>query len=95
MLIPANAQKNPLVVNGRPYGGPAGAPLDVPDFDAGMLEANGWARVAPAGPTSARPTGALGLYQANNGAKFFDATLSLLIEFTNGQWINPATGSAV
>jgi hypothetical protein len=95
MLIPANPQKNPLVVNSRTYGGPAGQPLDIPDFDAAVLEANGWARVAPSGPTSARPTGTLGLYQATDGAKFFDTTLGYVVEFSSGAWRNPATGAAV
>jgi hypothetical protein len=95
MLASSNPQQNPIVVNGRTYSASAGAALDVPDFDGQILQANGWAHVAPSGPTSARPAGANGLYPATNGAKFFDTTLGYIIEYSAGAWRNPATGAAV
>ena len=95
MLAPENSAYNPITVNGRTYSATAGAPLDVPDFDGQVLQANGWSFVAPSGPSSARPVGTVSLYQASNGQQFYDQTLSLLIEYSAGAWRNPATGAAV
>ncbi len=95
MLPPVAVGQQMRIANGRTYTGVPGVELDVPDFDAGILQANGWTWVAPSGPTSARPTKALGLYQATVGMEFFDATLGYLIKFDGSTWRNPATGAAV
>lgn len=95
MLPPTNIQDQTLTVNGRNYSGQPGAALDVPDFDAQQLQANGWTWVAPSGASSERPTSAQGLYPASVGAQFFDTTLNALIIFDGATWRNPATGAAV
>ena len=95
MLGTENPQFQSMVANGRTYSAAAGQPLDVPDFDAGVLEANSWIRVAPSGPTTARPAGAIGLYPASRGATFFDTTLGKIIICDGTVWRDPATGSAV
>jgi hypothetical protein len=83
------------VVNGRTYTGVPGTFLDVPDFDADQLEANGWQRLYTVGPTTARPAGAIGLYPATPGVKFYDSTLSQLLEFDGAAWRDALTGAAV
>ncbi|MGD0188354.1 MAG: hypothetical protein ABSC25_24350 [Roseiarcus sp.] len=97
MLGPLLVAKQTMAVNGRTYSAGAGQPLDVPDFDGEILGANSWVTVAPSGPTSARPTGALGsgLYAASEGQKYFDTTLNYLVIFAGGAWRNPATGASV
>jgi hypothetical protein len=69
--------------------------LDIPDFDASMLEANGWIDCGPSGTTAQRPTGRLGLYNAGAGSKFFDTTLGLTIASDGISWRDPNTGNAV
>jgi hypothetical protein len=95
MLGPANAQFQTMTFNGRTYAAGAGQPLDVPDFDARTLNANGWVFVAASGPTSARPTGELGPYSATEGVSFFDTTLGYVVVFAGVSWRNPSTGAAV
>ncbi|MBP0500927.1 hypothetical protein J8J32_22905, partial [Mycobacterium tuberculosis] len=58
MLPPGDGRPHTTLANGRPYRGPAGSVLDVPIFDAHVLEANGWIRAgahALSGPTAGRP----------------------------------------
>ena len=95
MLGPTNIQMQSMTVNGRSYSAGAGQPIDVPDFDAGVLEANGWPRVAPSGTTSARPTGTNGLYGLRPGLEFYDTTLGALIRYDGATWRNPSSGAAV
>jgi hypothetical protein len=96
MLPPESpAYQTRTVSGGRTYSGTPGTPQLVPDFDGQQLQANGWTLVAPAGPTSARPTTAPGLYQAAANSKFFDTTLDSLIVFDGSVWRNPASGAAV
>ncbi len=95
MLGPENIQNQTKVVNGRTYTAAAGQPIDVPDFDANLLQANGWTLVALSGPTSARPVGTLGVYAATPGTRFFDTTLGKLIVFDGAVWRDPATGNSV
>jgi hypothetical protein len=89
--------KQSLVVNGRTYTGAPGTTIDVPDFDAGPLAANGWTKVALSGPTTARPTTLTtgGQYTAGVSSQFFDTTLGKLIVFDGAGWRDPATGNAV
>lgn len=82
----------PLTVTnaGRTYTAVAGSVADVHESDVDALASAGWAKVAPSGPTAARP--------ANPSVKqqFFDTTLGKLIVADNGgTWRDPATGAAV
>ena len=68
-LMPAgNGKTTTMTANGRSYTCALGATIDVPDFDAFVLGANGWIQVAPVGTTSQRPAkpgvGNFGGYQA-------------------------------
>jgi hypothetical protein len=95
LLPPIEPSHDAYTINGRSYSASPGSVLDVLDYDAAILEANGWIRVAPSGPSSARPTGRLGLYQSAPGTLFYDTTLSKLIVCDGQSWRDPATGSAV
>jgi hypothetical protein len=77
------------------YTASPGSVIDVLDADAEQLEANGWIAVAPSGPTSARPAGTLGLYQASPGQLYYDTTISKLIISDGQTWRDPSTGNAV
>ncbi len=46
MTPPADGSRNNVAVNGRTYVGKVGVNQQVPSFDAPLLEANGWTRVA-------------------------------------------------
>lgn len=94
LLPPARGPMQSIVVNGRNYAAQPGSAIDVLDADSNMLQSNGWVFVAPSGPTSARPTGTLGLYPAVAGARFFDTTLGELIVFDGATW-RDLTGAAV
>ena len=95
MLPPTDPKFQTMTANGRPYVGVPGAALDVPDFDADVLGANGWVKVAPSGPTSARPVGSAGFYQALAGKHYYDTTLAALIVFDGQTWRSPVNGSSV
>jgi hypothetical protein len=70
--------------------------VDVYDADAEVLEANAWLRIAPSGPTSARPNGgALGFYNASPGVMYYDTTLAKLIIFDGANWRDPVNGNSV
>ena len=79
------------VVNGGVYSAAAGSAIDVPDFDAVTLGANGFVRVAVSGPTGARTAG----FGLGVGTQFFDTTLNELIVFDGATWRSPATGASV
>ncbi|MET3482369.1 hypothetical protein [Methylobacterium sp. 1973] len=92
MLPPGDGRPHTTVANGRPYRGTAGAVLDVPVFDAQVLEANGWIRAgrhALAGPTAGRPSTPLA------DQLFFDTTLSLPVvwDVLAKVWRNVWTGA--
>ena len=78
-----------MAVNGRVYSCAIGATLDVVDFDAAVLTANGWIQVAPVGTTAQRP--------AKPGIQtwYHDTTLARLVIFEGAAWRDPATGSVV
>jgi hypothetical protein len=74
-LIPPNGAATTSKVNGRSYTCAAGATIDVPDFDALSLTAQGWLTTGTAvGATSARPTANVGV-----GAQFLDTTIGAMI----------------
>ena len=68
----------------------ANVTIDVPDFDAFVLTANGFIAVAGSvGATSARPT------NPGKGQTYHDTTLGLTIVFEGTAWRNPANGAVV
>jgi len=98
MLPPTAVSQQNRIANGRAYSGAPGAAVDIVDFDAEVLAANGWIKVALSGPTTARPSATLGVsapYLAVAGTHYFDSTLGYVIVFDGSAWRNPATGSAV
>jgi hypothetical protein len=62
MLPPTQIAYQVRTVNGRTYRGSPGVTIDIPDFDADVLAANGWTDLGPSGTTAQRPTGTLGRY---------------------------------
>jgi hypothetical protein len=82
-------------VNGRAYSAAAGSVKDVPDFDAGPLEANGWVRVSDGqvGATAARPV--LTSARKDVGTQFHDTTLGYNIIWDGKVWRSPASGASV
>jgi hypothetical protein len=95
LLPPTAAAYQTIAVKGRTYSSTPGNVVDVYDADAQVLEANGWIAIAPSGPSSARPTGTLGLYSAAAGQSFFDSTLGKLIISDGQAWRDPSNGNAV
>jgi hypothetical protein len=97
MLPPVAVAPQKKSINGRSYSGAPGSAVDIPDFDADILAAEGWIRVAPSGPTSARPTPLTSSapYIAGPGSRFYDTTLGALIVFDGVTWRSPVNGSAV
>ncbi|MET4238612.1 hypothetical protein [Bradyrhizobium sp. RT10b] len=87
---------NPCVVNGRSYATPVGTALNVPDFDAGGLEANGWLRCATngAGTTAQRPTAALLGNPIPRGFEYADSTLGVNVIWDGAGWKSAVTGAA-
>jgi hypothetical protein len=82
-------------VNGRTYSVAPGGTIDVPDFDAVVLLADGWVNVtggstlATVGASSARPA------KPFKHQTFHDTTLNLTIVSDGTNWRNPATGAIV
>ena len=95
MLPPTQLAYQTRTMNGRTYTGTPGSVMDIPDFDAGPLSANGWIDIGPSGTTMQRPTGTLGPYNASAGSRFFDTTLGHEIVSDGLSWRDPATGGAV
>jgi hypothetical protein len=98
MLPPIAVGQQTTSANGRTYSGVPGTYQDVPDFDAGVLNANGWTRVALSGPTSARPSTNYTVnppYVAAPSLHFLDTTLGKIVVFDGATWRDPVTGSAV
>lgn len=92
MLCPATGNKTHKV-NGRTYTGVVGTPQVVPDFDAKLLEANGWmsgGQLNGTFTTAARPT--TGLFK---DMEIMDSTLGYIIIYDGATWRNPSTGAAV
>ena len=96
-LMPPSNGQNTTVVNGRTYVCTLGSTIDVPDFDADILESNGWTRTTSGGigTTAQRPI----LNQAGGTApkelNYYDTTLGYVIVYDGKTWRNPSTGAAV
>lgn len=89
MMPPADGLHPAITVNGRSYTCAAGATIDVPDFDAVVMETNGWTPAAPGvGLTATRPA------SPGKGQEFHDTTLGFTIKFDGKVWRNPNTGAA-
>jgi hypothetical protein len=76
------------------YTGVDGAPQVVPDFDAAILEANGWVPCsaqggAQAGTTANRPI------NPKKGTHFVDTTVGTAIVHDGKVWRHSTTGAAV
>lgn len=95
MLPPSSGPNQTRTINGRTYAGAAGNVYDVPDFDAGGLEANGWIGCGISGATSARPkvTDVPGLLSP--GLEFIDSTIGAVIRWDGAAWRNVLTGASV
>lgn len=97
-LLPSiNVAQQTQTVNGRSYNGAPGTAQDAPDFDAGVLAANGWTKVSLSGPTTARPSPLAGVtapYQAALGLHFYDTTLSEFVIYDGATWRTVAGVSA-
>ena len=91
VLPPNTTGTDTITVNGRTYSATAGGFLDVPDFDAAVMLANGWVRGAGggSGATAARPV------KPPVNTVFMDTSLSLLIVWDGKAWRNKITGAAV
>ena len=78
-----------ITVNGCTYTTSNGAGIDVPDFDAQIMGANGWKIAAPdgSGTTAERPK------NATNGMRFLDTTLGVVVAFDGKFWRNKITGA--
>jgi hypothetical protein len=82
-------------VNGRTYSCAANGTIDVPDFDALVLLADGWINAAggqtltTSGPSTARPA------KPVKNQTYHDTTLGLTIVHDTTNWRNPATGAIV
>jgi hypothetical protein len=66
--------------SGRTYTAAPGGTLDVPDFDAVVLEANGWVKLAYVGTTAQRPVNPI------KGLPFIDTTLSKVCVHEGSNW---------
>lgn len=78
LLIPP-AGKSKITVNGRAYDPAAGA-QNVPDFDAAILEANGWSIQSVSVTTATRPVNPV------VGTKVYDSTVSHTIIWDGKNW---------
>jgi hypothetical protein len=90
MIPPGNGSQNPCRFSGRSYTAALGSVISVPDFDANVLESNGWIRCAGhgAGTTAQRPT--TGLFR---GMTYFDSTVGANMIWDGNAWRNHATGA--
>lgn len=93
LMPPGDGLHNTIIVNGRTYTQTPGNTLDVPDFDAVIMTANGWLpaeRDATVGTTAQRPA------NPTHGQTFIDTTASALITYdAKGKtWRHHLTGAS-
>lgn len=92
MMPPADGNHPTINVNGRSYTCALGSVIsNVPDYDAEIMEVNGWTKAAGAGvgATTARPPVPL------KNQNFYDSTLGYIVKYDGKTWRNPITGAAV
>jgi hypothetical protein len=91
-VMPPASGSTTCTANGRSYSCAVGSFLDVPDFDALVLLANGWTSPAgglEVGTTASRPA------KPKKNQAFHDSTLGYVIHFDGANWRNPNTGAIV
>lgn len=90
-VSPPSDGRNSLTFNGRTYSCAVGSTIDVPDFDALVLIANGWTAASSHGAdvTANRPA------NPKRGMTYLDTTLGAVISFDGKRWRNPLTGAIV
>jgi hypothetical protein len=80
LLIPP-AIGSKITINGRVYDPAAGA-QNIPDFDAAVLEANGWSIEAQSVTTTTRPV------NPTVGMKVYDTTVAHTIIWNGKAWVD-------
>ena len=98
LLQPIQAAMQKINVKGRAYSGSVGSTVDAPDFDAGVLMANGWMAPGPiqgSGATSLRPVTLPVGCKIPAGFTWLDLTMGLTIVWDGATWRNPANGASV
>ena len=90
LIPPSTAFNNPMTANGHQYSCVAGSTIDVPDFDAAVLLANGWVNAinGSVGTTAQRPTRSL------LGTNYLDTTISAVVVWDGKTWRDAITGAA-
>ena len=92
MLPPGNAKSAAVTttVNGRKYTCAQGASIQVSDFDASVLETNGWIKTANGGTgtTAQRPV------TPPIGTVYYDTTISANVIWNGFSWVHYATGAS-
>ncbi len=87
---PTSGAASIKVSGGRSYSAATGGTVDVPDFDAPALEANGWISVAKSvGTTAQRPI----LLAIARGYFYHDTTLGVNIVWDGITWRSCDTGA--
>lgn len=86
-LMPPSSGCIARTVSGRTYTSTVGVPIDVPDFDAPALEANGWTTIGPVSTTAARPTNPV------KGKAYVDTTTNSTIYWDGKTWRDHAGNS--
>lgn len=89
LMPPSSGFGNPISVNGRLYSCSANATIDVPDFDAAVMQANGWTATAAggSGATATRPT------NPKLNMQFHDTTLGKIIIWDGKNWRDYSSGA--
>jgi hypothetical protein len=93
LMPPGDGLHNTIRVNGRTYTQTPGNTLDVPDFDAAVMVANGWLQSCPGatvGTTAMRPLSPF------NNQPFTDLTVGGLVvwDAKGKAWLHHVTGAA-
>jgi hypothetical protein len=88
-VMPPAVGGNPITVNGRTYNCAVGSTIDVPDWDAQLLSANGWliSAAGGVGATAARPA------NPKRGDEFVDTALGAQVIYDGKQWRNKTSGA--
>lgn len=98
LLAPADGNHGTLRLHGHTYTLSLGASLDVPDFAAKVMIANGWispGAVQGSSATTARPTATPAGSPLPRNYAWTDTTVGAVIVWDGLTWRNPATGATV